>query len=176
MKIGNPLIKPTGSVNYLGIHLDRNLPFQQKVKNISHKMASGIKTIYCLRGFLQQKENHLVLNSPVISHLHYSPYWYIAESSDNNGKSVKLGSKSLLSSKHWNQHVILESDTKLCLSATFWITKLFITYGNGSLSFYLPFRVTLSAKVPSREKVFYLRPYHTLYKIRKDQLEIRRTN
>ena len=72
LKIGNHLIKPKESVKYLGIHLDRNLTYQQEVKNILHKMACGIKTIYCLRDFLQQKEKVLVLNSLVISHLHYS--------------------------------------------------------------------------------------------------------
>ena len=71
--------------------------------------------IYCLRGFLQQKEKQLVLNSLVISHFHfYSSYWYIAEASDI-GKALKSGGKSLLSSKK------LESahDTKLCLSGIF---------------------------------------------------------
>ena len=68
LKIGNHLIKPKESAKYLGLHLDRNLTFQQKVENILQKMACGIETIHCSRGFLQQKEKLLVLYSLVISH------------------------------------------------------------------------------------------------------------
>ena len=42
-------------VKYLGVHIDSNLTFQEKVKHILRKMARGIKTIYAIRKSIPQK-------------------------------------------------------------------------------------------------------------------------
>ena len=43
-----------------------------EVQNILRKMATGIKVLYSIRNILPEKARLLLLNSLVLSHLHYS--------------------------------------------------------------------------------------------------------
>ena len=43
-----------------------------EVQNILRKMATGIKVLYSIRNILPEKTRLLLLNSLVLSHLHYS--------------------------------------------------------------------------------------------------------
>ena len=54
------------------MYLDRNLTFQNEIKNILRKMATGIKVLYNLQNIFPEKTKLLLLNALVISHLHYS--------------------------------------------------------------------------------------------------------
>ena len=72
IKIGNEIITESKSVKYLGVHIDKNLSFQDEVKHLLKKMAGGIKTIYTLRNRIPTFLMKTVLNAFVISHLHYS--------------------------------------------------------------------------------------------------------
>ena len=70
--IGNKIITQSKSVKYPGVHIDKNLSFQDELKNLLKKMARGIKTIYTLRNRIPTFLLKTVLNAFVISHLHYS--------------------------------------------------------------------------------------------------------
>ena len=59
-------------VKGLGVHIDKNLTFQEEVKHILRKKARAIKTIYAIRKSIPQKLLILVLNVLVLSHIHYS--------------------------------------------------------------------------------------------------------
>ena len=65
-------IPPSNHVKYLGVFLDKNLTYQDEVKNLLMKMTCGIKTIYSVRDLFPEKTRFLLLNALVISHLHYS--------------------------------------------------------------------------------------------------------
>ena len=70
LKVKNQIIKT--SVEYLGVYLDQNLKFQDEVKNILRKRATGIKTFYALRDIFLNATRLLLLNALVLSHLQYS--------------------------------------------------------------------------------------------------------
>ena len=72
LKVKNDFIEQSKSAKYLGIYLDRNLTYQMKVQNILRKMATSIKVLYSIRNILPEKTRLLLLNSLVLSHLHYS--------------------------------------------------------------------------------------------------------
>ena len=72
IKIGNEIITESKSVKYFGVHIDKNLSFQDEVKHLLKKMAGGIKTIYTLRNRIPTFLMKTVLNAFVISHLLYS--------------------------------------------------------------------------------------------------------
>ena len=72
IKIGSEIITESKSVKYLGVHIDKNLSFQDEVKHILEKLAGGIKTIYKLRNRIPTFLMKTVLNAFVISHLLYS--------------------------------------------------------------------------------------------------------
>ena len=59
-------------MKYLGVYLDQNLDFQDEMKNILRKIATGIKTLYAIRDFFPTATRLLLLNGLVLSHLHYS--------------------------------------------------------------------------------------------------------
>ena len=59
-------------MKYLGVYLDQNLDFQDEVKNILRKMATGIKTLYARRDIFPNATRLILLNVLVLSHLHYS--------------------------------------------------------------------------------------------------------
>ena len=44
LKVENQNIKTSTTVKYSGVYLDQNLKFQDELKNIFRKMATGIKT------------------------------------------------------------------------------------------------------------------------------------
>ena len=58
-------------VKYLGIYLDQNLTYEYEVKNILKEMACGIKTLYSVKSFVPDETCLMLLNSLVISHIHY---------------------------------------------------------------------------------------------------------
>ena len=45
LRVINEIIPISANVKYLGVYLDRNLTYQNEVKNIFRKMACGIKTL-----------------------------------------------------------------------------------------------------------------------------------
>ena len=69
--IGNKIITESKSVKYLGVHIDKNLIFQDEVKYLLKEMARGIKSIYTLRNRIPMFLMKTVLNAFFISHLHY---------------------------------------------------------------------------------------------------------
>ena len=71
IKVKNQIINTSTTVKYLGVYLDQNLDFQDEVKNILRKMATGIKTLYAIRNIFPTA-TRLLLNALVLSHLHYS--------------------------------------------------------------------------------------------------------
>ena len=72
LKVKNQIINTSTTVKYLGVYLDQNLKFQDEVKNILRKMATGIKTLYAIRDIFPIATRLLLLNALVLSHLHYS--------------------------------------------------------------------------------------------------------
>ena len=74
LQVKDQIIQTSSCVKYLGVYLDRYLtfPFQNEIKNILRKMATGIKVIYNLQNIFPENTKLLLLNALVISHLHYS--------------------------------------------------------------------------------------------------------
>ena len=72
MKVENQRIKTSTTKKYSGVYLDQNLKFQDEVKNILRKMATGIKTSYATRDISLTATRLLIINALVSSHLHYS--------------------------------------------------------------------------------------------------------
>ena len=72
IKVKNQIINTSTTVKNLGVYLDQNLNFQDEVKNILWKMATGIKTLYAIRDIFPTATRLLLLNALVLSHLHYS--------------------------------------------------------------------------------------------------------
>ena len=72
LKVKNQIINTSTAVKYLGVYLDQTLKFQDEVKNILRKMATGIKTFYAIRDTFPIATRLLLLNALVLSHLHYS--------------------------------------------------------------------------------------------------------
>ena len=58
-------------VKYLGVHIDCNLSFDEKITNVLRKMAVGIKVIYSIKKIFPEKTRSALLNALVLSHLHY---------------------------------------------------------------------------------------------------------
>ena len=69
--IGNNKIPNINCVKYLGIYLDCTLIFQEELKHVLRKMATGIKTIKRTSRPFPEQTRLLLLNALVISHLHY---------------------------------------------------------------------------------------------------------
>ena len=59
-------------MKYLGVIIDSRLKFDDEVKKILKGMACGIKVLKTLSKSLPEKSKIFLLNSIVISHLHYS--------------------------------------------------------------------------------------------------------
>ena len=58
-------------VKYLGVHIDCNFSFDEEIKNVLRKMAVGIKVIYSIKNIFPEKTRSALLNSLVLSQLHY---------------------------------------------------------------------------------------------------------
>ena len=58
-------------VKYLGVHSDCNLSFDEKIKNVLRKMAVGMKVIYSNKNIFPGKTRSALLNTLILSHLHY---------------------------------------------------------------------------------------------------------
>ena len=71
-RVKNEIIQTSANVKYLGVYLDRNLTYQNEVKNTLRKMACGIKTLYALRDFLLLNARLLLFNAALMSHMQYS--------------------------------------------------------------------------------------------------------
>ena len=65
------MITKKTQVTYLGVTLDQFLTFKSEVKNLLRKMACGIKIIQSIKIPLTIKNQLLLMNALVISHLHY---------------------------------------------------------------------------------------------------------
>ena len=72
LKVKSQIINTATTVKHLGVHLDQNLKFQDEVKNILRKMATGINTLYAIRDIFPIATQLLLLNALVSSYLHYS--------------------------------------------------------------------------------------------------------
>ena len=72
LRVENEIIQTSANVKHLVVYLDRNLTYQNEVKNILRKMACGIKILYALRDFLPINARLLLFNALIMSHLHYS--------------------------------------------------------------------------------------------------------
>ena len=70
MILDNNKIEQKSQVKHFGINFDQFLTLQVEVKNISRKMACGIKTLIKKRPLTIQNPL-LQLNTLVISHFHY---------------------------------------------------------------------------------------------------------
>ena len=71
-KIKNQIINTSTTMKHLCVYLDQNLDFQDEVKNILRKMATGIKKLYAIRDIFPTATRLILLNALVLSHLHYS--------------------------------------------------------------------------------------------------------
>ena len=80
--IGIYKIPDVNRVKYLGIYLDCTLNFQEELKHLLRKMATVIKTIKCISRPFSEQTRLVLLNTLVISHLHYSGL--LLASSKNN--------------------------------------------------------------------------------------------
>ena len=78
----NYKIPNVNCVKYLGIYLDCTLNFQEELKRVILKMATGIETLKRISRPFPEKTRLLLLNALVISHLHYSAL--LLASSKNN--------------------------------------------------------------------------------------------
>ena len=72
LKVENQIFNSSTSVKYLGVYLDQNMKFQDEVKNILRKLATGIKTLYAIRDTFPIATRLLLLNALVLSQLNYS--------------------------------------------------------------------------------------------------------
>ena len=72
LQVKDQIIETSSCVKYLGVCLDRNLTFQNEVKNILSKIATGIKVLYNMQNIFPGKTRLLLLNALLTSHLRYS--------------------------------------------------------------------------------------------------------
>ena len=70
--IGNYKIPNVNCVKYLGLYLDCTLNFQEELKHVLSKMATGKKTLKRISRSFPEQTILLLLNALVIIHLHYS--------------------------------------------------------------------------------------------------------
>ena len=71
LNVDNERIAESNSVKYLGVIIDSKLKFGGEVKKILQRMACGIKVLSTLSKSLPEKTKVLLLNTIVITHLHY---------------------------------------------------------------------------------------------------------
>ena len=72
LQVKDQIIQTASCVKYLGVYLDRNLTFQNEIKNFLCKMATGFKVLFNLKNIFPEKTKLFLLNALLISHLHYS--------------------------------------------------------------------------------------------------------
>ena len=99
LQVHSHSIKQKECVNYLGVQLDQNLNYQNKVKNFLRKMACGIKTIYCVRDFFTNKNQTTVTKCPchqLLTLLFYTLEWHFSKPHFVPGKTTKLGNQNML--------------------------------------------------------------------------------
>ena len=68
--IGNFKIPNVNCVKYLGIYLDCTINFQEELKHVLRKMATGIKTLKLISRPFPEQTRLLIVNASVMSHLH----------------------------------------------------------------------------------------------------------
>ena len=57
LQVKDQILQTSSCVKYLGVYLDRNLTFQNEIKNILRKMATGIKVLYNCKVFFLKRLN-----------------------------------------------------------------------------------------------------------------------
>ena len=80
--IVNYKIPNVNCVKYVGIYIDCTLNFQEELKHVLRKMASGLKTLKLILRPFPEQTRLLLLNALAIGHLHYSGV--LLASSTNN--------------------------------------------------------------------------------------------
>ena len=71
LKVGNYQVNLTETVKFLGVNIDISLTFDKEINKILQKMATAIQTIKCIRDKIPLRTRILLLNTLVLSHLHY---------------------------------------------------------------------------------------------------------
>ena len=71
LKVGNYQVNLTETVKFLGVNIDISLTFDKEINKILQKMATAIQTIKCIREEIPLRTRILLLNTLVLSHLHY---------------------------------------------------------------------------------------------------------
>ena len=71
LKVGNYQVNLTETVKFLGVNIDISLTFDKEINKILQKMATAIQTIKCIRDDIPLRTRILLLNTLVLSHLHY---------------------------------------------------------------------------------------------------------
>ena len=71
LKVGNYKNNLTETVKFLGVKIDISLTFDKEINKILQKTATLIQTIKCIRDKIPLRTRILLLNTLVLSHLHY---------------------------------------------------------------------------------------------------------
>ena len=65
-------IKVTTAFRYLGVQIDSNLTFENRLNSVLSKMANAIRSLYLVRNQIPLKVRSDVFKSVVLSHLSFS--------------------------------------------------------------------------------------------------------
>ena len=72
IQVKDQIIETSSCVKYFGVCLDRELIFQNELKNTLRKMATRYKGLYKLKNIVPEETRLFLLNAFVISHSQYS--------------------------------------------------------------------------------------------------------
>ena len=93
LKVKNQIVNTLTTVKYWGVYLNQNLEFQDELKNILWKIATGIKTIYAIRNIFHCDT---IINTQCFSFKSptlfcYPITYYLWKLDYNNRKTGELG-------------------------------------------------------------------------------------
>ena len=162
LQVRDQIIESSSCVKYLGVCLDRKLSFQNEMKNILRKMATGIKVLYDLQNIFPEKIRSLLLNALVIRYLQYSAILLgsIRKISKLLLKNNWIGESKLVSIEpNMKDHLIWRNAMISCQYAFYWIWKPQLISIDGKKDLFLLLQVNSNHPMPrwwnSKEQTCY---------------------
>ena len=72
LKIGNKIIERTSYIKFLGVMLDENLSWKDRIKTIENKAAKNVGLLHCAKRFLDETSLKAIYFSYIHSYLNYA--------------------------------------------------------------------------------------------------------
>ena len=116
LNIDNERLAESNIVKYLGVIIDSKLKFDGEVKKVLQRMACGIKVLNTLSKSLPEETKILLLNTIVISHLHYSALILIGLQKSlltTLEKQLNWGMKTILNRRKYDRFTDLKLRNKI---------------------------------------------------------------